>query len=225
VPNLSDLVEIKTALEIDLNNHTEDSKILLFLEWASEWIAEYLNRPGLLFKSRTEYYNGTGTPNLLLRSRPVHTTPTIQVWTDTDGHFGSSSGAFSGDVLVYGTDFYLKIDQDDGTSRSGILVRSRGWTWEKRWARDTNWLSTYVAPLYGGIKVTYSGGYTLNNMPAQLRMAVVMLVTRMRYLMPLGMEIGSESYEERNISIVADRKQYLMGLVLPMLSTLRNWNF
>ncbi len=226
MPLMSDLLELKSVMEIAPDNHTEDQKILFFLEWASSWIEEYLNRTGRLFyKDRTEYYDGSGSPLLLLNARPVHTTPTIQVWVDSMGMYGASPTAFTGDPLVYGEDFFLKVDQDDGTSRSGILIRSRGWTWDKQWVKDANWLSSYKAPLLGGIKIQYSGGYTLNNMPATLRMAVVTLVTRMRYIYPLGMEIGSESYEERNISIVADRKNYLMGLVIPMLSTFRNWKF
>ena len=63
-------------------------------------------------------------------------------------------------------------------------------------------------------------------MPALLRQAVLTLVVRMRYLMPVGMEIGSESYEERNITVVAEKKDYLMGIVKPMvLPYYRNWSF
>ena len=120
MPVLSDLTELKTLLEIPAGHTVEDTKLLLLLSVASDWISEILNRPGLFFKSRTEFYDGTNTPHLLLRSRPVVTDPAIQCWVDSGGFWGQTSGGFASNTqLVYGTDFVLKVDQEDGTSRSG----------------------------------------------------------------------------------------------------------
>jgi hypothetical protein len=229
MPTLNDLNEVKVALEIDPANTAEDKKLLLFLDYASDWIGELLNRRnGILYKSRTEYYDGTGTTRLLLRSRPVFTSPTIQVVHDANGFYGCTSGSYSpstATTLTFGVDFALKVDQDDGSSRSGILVKMNG-VWEKKFGRQAGWLSPFVVRDTGSYQVVYSAGWTVDAMPALLREAVMTLVARMRYLFPVGMEIGSESYEERNITVVSEKKDYLMGLVKPMiLPYFRNWSF
>lgn len=243
MPAMSDLREIKKTLEIHPLNTAEDVKLLFFLEWAQDWIEEYLNRKGKLwYKQRTEYYNGTGTQKLLLRSRPVFATPTIQVYVDENGFFGSPTGSFDPQLsnLVYGQDFCLKIDQDDGiSSRSGILLRinsgsSQGQTgsnvggfgiWPRRQVRQIGFLSPFIQDSFGSIKVVYWGGYTVDTAPGQLRGACNLLVTRMRYIWPVGMAIGTDSYEERAIGFVEEKKEYLMGFVKPMLSTMRNWRW
>lgn len=228
MPTLNDLNETKVALEIDPANTAEDKKLLLFLDYASDWVGELLNRRnGILYKSRTEYYDGTGTTRLLLRSRPVYATPVIEVTHDANGFYGCTSGAFgsTSTPLTYGVDFALKVDQDDGTSRSAVLVKMNG-VWERKFGRQAGWLSPFVVRDTGSYKVVYSAGWTIDGMPALLRQAVLTLVARMRYLMPVGMEIGSESYEERNITVVAEKKDYLMGIVKPMvLPYYRNWSF
>lgn len=228
MPTLSDLNEIKVGLEIDPANTAEDKKLLLFLDFASDWIGEALGRRGgILYKSRTEYYDGTGTTRLLLRSRPAFTTPTIEVAHDANGFWGASSGAFTstGSALTYGVDFALRVDQDDGSSRSAVLVRMNG-VWERKYGRQAGWLSPFVVRDTGSYRVTYSAGYTIDALPALLRQAVMTLVARMRYLLPVGMELSSENYEERAITIATERKDYLMGLVRPMVVPYyRNWTF
>ena len=183
---LSDLRELKLSLNIEPGDTSEDRNLALLLEWASSWIEELLGR-ALYKQSRTEYYNGTGTDKLLLRSRPVFcaastvTAANPDVYVDTSGNFGATSGAFDAGTtqLTYGDDFALMIDQDDGTSRSGILVHLSG-TWEKRWARQRGWLSPFIAPTMGSIKVTYTAGWSIDAMPAFLRAATVLLVGKMR---------------------------------------------
>lgn len=223
---LSDLNEIKSILEIDSGDTAEDKKLLFLLEWASDWIGESINRPGLIRKSRTEYYNGSGTQKLLLKSRPVLTAPAIAVWTDSRGFFGQTSGAFTGQdsQLTYGTDFVLQVDTDDGTSRCGILIRINSY-WYRPATRQAGLLSPFMGQNFGGIKVTYTGGYTVDSLPSVFRQALVMLVGRMRAILPLGVETTSESYEERSLSVVTAEKSKLMALIKPLLFSYTNWNF
>ncbi len=224
---LSDLSEMKKILEIDPLDTSEDSKLSFFAEWATGLIAEFLDfRDGFDLKSRVEYYDGTGTPLLRLKVRPVFPTPTIEVSVDEAGYYGEFSGAFSkpGSTLVYGTDFFLKAEYPDGSSRSGMLIRLNNF-WPKRDARQRGLLSPFIVPGYGPIKVTYTAGYTTDTLPPQFRAACNLLVARLRFLFPLGMEIGSESYEERHISYLANRKDYLMSLVKPMLFSFKSWSF
>src|SRR3990167_5083109 len=89
-----DLTELKTMLDIPSADPTEDKKLLALIEQASSAIEDYLGRPGLAFKARTEYYRGSNTPRLTLRHRPVYTTPTITVNIDECGFFGSAAGGF-----------------------------------------------------------------------------------------------------------------------------------
>lgn len=221
---LSDLMETKRILEIDLLDTSEDSKLSFFLEYAGDIIEEYLDRR-LLQLERTEYYDGSGTMQLRLRSRPVLTTPTIQVWEDRSGYYGSTSGGYATDTqLTYGDHFFLKIDEPDGTSRSGLLIRRNAF-WPKKDARQRGFLSPYASTGYGAVKIIYTGGYTIDGMPSQIRAAANLLVARLRALFPTGMEISSESYEERHLSLVAARKDYLLALVKPMIHSFRNWSW
>ena len=71
----TDLNELKGVLEIDADDHAEDKKLNFLNSYAGQLLGEFLNRPGFDKKSRTEYYQGTGTQRLLLRSRPVFTIP------------------------------------------------------------------------------------------------------------------------------------------------------
>lgn len=223
---ITDVREVKKMLEIPDDDKSEDVKLNYLIEHATSIIEEYLDRPGLSYSARTEYYDGNGTQFLLLRSRPVFVSPTIQVWVDEEGNYGSTSGAFtqSSAALTYGDDFSLKIDQDNGTSRSAILIRLNGY-WNNRQVRQAGWLSPFVEKGRGNIKITYTAGYTTDTLPAAFRAACDLLVARMRYILPLGMELSSESYEDRSISILGERKGYLMSLVKPLLFSYKNWKF
>jgi hypothetical protein len=97
--------------------------------------------------------------------------------------------------------------------------------WPKKWARSTGYLTPYIIPDTGSIKIIYTAGYTVDNLPDALRSAVNFLVARMNYVLPLGMELSSESYEERSVSILGERKNYLLGIAAPWLQYFRNWNF
>ena len=222
----TDLREIKVLLEIDSQDTEEDILLGFLIEQSSQWIEEILNRPGMAKKSRTEFYNGTGNQKLLLRSRPVFTTPTIQVFQDEGGNFGATSGSFNAtdSALVYGTDFALVVDQENGTSRSGILYRINE-LWPRPSVRQRGLLSPFLGTGFGTIKVVYTAGYEVDNLPASLRLAANLLVQRLRYIMPLGMELTGDSFEERNMSIVTSAKEQLLVLVKPLLLPYRNWKW
>lgn len=216
-------MELKAELEIPAGDKSEDRKLLFQQERASEWIAEALGRTGRFeLKERIEYYDGTDTIYLPLRTRPVYAAPTIAVRVDRGANWGATSGAFAADTaLVYGDDFALKIDQDDGTSRSGLLVRL-GDVWQRKWFRQGGLLSPFRGPSGGSVRVTCTAGYTADTLPGPLREAAVLLIAKMRHLLPLGVELTSESYEERSISWSPDQKHYLMSLIRPLIEPYRN---
>lgn len=238
---MTDLRELKSVLDIPSGDTSEDKNLLFFIEQASQWISELLNRD-FTFKTRTQYYQGTGTQKLLLRNRPVYPNPappysSIQIIYDENGFFGTASGSFgytSGGgqggsdgtayTLVYGQDYALQIDQDDGGSRSAILWRLNDY-WLKPLVRQTGLLSPFVGPDPGSYQVTYTGGFTVDTLPPVFRQACNLLVAKMRYVFPLGIELGNESYEERSIGTLAEKKNYMLGLVMPMLISYRNWKW
>jgi hypothetical protein len=191
----------------------------------SQWIGELLNRPGFSYKQRTEFYDGTGTPNILLRSRPVYSTPTIQVFLDESGHFGAPTDSFDAttSLLTYGEDYYLQIDQEDGiTSRRGILTRFKSF-WPKLHVRERGYLFPYVIKSPGIIKVVYNAGYTVDNLPPMLRMAANIMVAKMRNFFPLGAEIINESYENRYLSYIMSKRDYLLSQAKDLILPYRNW--
>lgn len=146
------------------------------------------------------------------------------MFIDHHGYYGSTSGSFDSNTeLTYGSDFCLVIDQENGSSRCGLLVRINN-LWPKPQLRQTGWLSPFIGEAFGNIKVVYTAGFTPDTLPTDLRFACNTLVARMRYIMPLGMSIGSESYEERSIGMIEDKRNYLMSFVAPVLVQYRNWN-
>lgn len=219
----ADLGSLKRTLEIDPCDKSEDAKLLFFVDWATKWIGEILNRPDFSYKSRTEYYDGNGTQRLNLRNRPVYPSPTIQVYVDLSGNFGESTNAFdpATTALTYGSDFSLRIDQGDGTSRSGVLYRING-LWPLLRKRQGGYLSPFFGKTEGGIKVVYSAGYTIDNLPSNIRMACNALVAKMRQFFPLGLEVGGEAYKDRSLAYMMDNMDYLLSGIRPMLTSFIN---
>lgn len=219
---LGDLTELETLLGIPHGDVSQRKKLAYVLETVTGWAEEMLDRSFRL-KSRTEYYAGRGTNALLLRARPVFTTPAVQAWVSDTGYWGQASGAFSGsaDQLTYGSDFALKIDQEDGTSRSGILVRLNG-VWGRALFRRAGDLSPHTDAGLGNVKVTYTAGYTVDTLPAALRGAVHLGVGKLFQTWPNADEVSSESYEERSVSYVTSEELGIKRLMWPMLQSFRN---
>jgi hypothetical protein len=219
-------------LAIPIGDTTEDVSLTIINRTVTKWFEELLNRKFSLAQ-RTQYYDGTGTQKLLLRCRPVFPLPgtpqQITVNVDTSGYYGTAPGGFASDPnnipLVYGTDFTLKIDQDDGSSRSGILIRINDF-WPKPQVRQIGYLTPFVGDDTGSIQVTYVAGFTVDSLPAELTMAAELVVSKLRYVLPLGVELGSESYEERSISALADAKNYILTpTIRAMILSHRNWTW
>lgn len=223
---LTDLRELKKILEIDTNNTQEDAKLGFLIEHASKWIEELLDKGDLAAREWTQYLNGTNTQYLCLEHRPILASPTPRVWVDAEGNAGQRSGAFADSTeLTYGTDFIIDTrESTDGTGISGMLIRIDD-VWQPGFYRSRGMLSPYIGPSNGSIKVTYTAGYTVDNLPATYRMACNFIVTELRYVLPVGMKIGSDGYEGRSLGIINSQKDYLLGQIYPMIWGKRNWGF
>lgn len=211
-------------MEIPAGNTSRDLVLSFFIEWATNWIEELLGR-AVAKKSRTQYLSGTGTRRLILKWRPVYTTPTIQLWVDPNGYWGQGTDAFDNDPREYGEDYVLVIDQEDGESSRCAILESRKGYWPRPQSRQPGLLSPFVGKGNGNIKVIYTAGWDVDTIPANLRHAATLLVARISYLFPLGIELGSESYEERNISIIAEADDYILRQVKPLILQWRNWSW
>lgn len=221
---LTDLNELKSMLDIPMGDTSEDKKLLILVDHATNIIEEIVDRPDMSYRQRTEYLSGTGTLQLCLRGRPAHVSPAPRVWIDGNGFFGQASGAFASTTeKTFGVDFFLKVSDGSGISRSGILVAKGGWP--KPSYRQGGWLSPFIGPAFGNIKAVFYGGWTLDTLPSSFRTACNLLVARMAYLFPLGIELSSESFQERSISVVNSDKAGLLALARPLILQHKNWSF
>lgn len=222
---LTDLAELKVTLAINPLDTSQDTKLLIFAEYATDLIEEFLDRK-LTKRARTEFYQGTSTRKLLLRNRPVYLSPLPRCWVATNGQFQASPDTFEDDTeeLVYGESFALDVDSDDASSRKGILLRLNQY-WERNVYRNPSELSPYIGASPGSIKVVYTGGYTVDTLPGAFRLATNLLIARLNQLFPFGMLMTSESYEERNVSWDVPQKDKLMSIVKEILYSYRNWSW
>lgn len=220
----TDLREVKAVMGIDVADKSADVQLTYLITMASSWIEEMLGRK-FEQKSVTEYYEGTGTPLLPLKRRPILLSPTPQVWLNQNAFFDSAGGGFaSSDALTFGTDFCLDIDQDDQTSsRAGILVRIGG-VWPRAVVRRVGLLTPSFdnTAAMGSIKVTYTAGFTTNSLPPCFRLAANLLVARLLNILPLGVETSSESYQERSVTVQLSEKSRLWALIWPLLRPYAN---
>ncbi len=236
MPIFTDLHEIKSVLQIDPEDLSEDKTLGFYIEWVSSWFEEILNRD-FVYKTRTQYYRGSGTQKLLLRNRPVYPAPTnplylpIQVTYDSSGYYGSAPGAFTNaggtsSAYTYGVNYCLQIDQDDGSSRSGILLRI-GDAWLKPTVRQAGLLSPFIGDDMGSYQVIYTAGYTVETLPGIVRAAANELVAKLRFHFPLGFDTSGDSYEEKSVSILNDARNYLITPTLKSMlwSSFRNWKW
>jgi hypothetical protein len=66
---------------------------------------------------------------------------------------------------------------------------------------------------------------SIDSLPATLRMACNLLAAKIRYVLPLGLDLTSESYLDRSIGLVANRRDYLLSMVKPLILPYRNWKW
>ena len=101
----------------------------------------------------TEYYDGHGTPELVLGRRFVNAVTEVRV--DRNGNYGSYPNSFGPTtVLTAGTDYALQVV---GPDRTGTIVR-RATVWPFGGIRHLNALATSMLPCYGCVMVTYTHG-------------------------------------------------------------------
>jgi hypothetical protein len=111
---------------------------------------------------------------IALKQTPVRSI--TEVREDPTGYFGQVSGGFGNNtVLVGGSDYFLKMDED-GISWSGQLVRRAFW----------------FPMTIGSVKVTYVAGFTDAELASRFNCfaEAVCIAAQYRYLQMKGVSLG-----------------------------------
>lgn len=208
------LSTLKTQLGItDATSDAELSGLLMASEYAIARFLGYDPSPAIA----TEYYDGNGTPYLLLRRTPVQVVSSV--YLDETAEFNSTGAFASSTLLTLGTDYTVDID----TFGNARIVRNRS-IWPLRYERQTGRLSPLLHENPGCIKVTYTAG-EINPLIAAAGLAEVKAMWSMR-----ANGIGSmlsESLDGRSISLTqlnlngGKMPRFVSGLAEMMLSPLR----
>jgi hypothetical protein len=144
----------------------------------------------------------------MLRQVPV--TAVASVYLDNGGYFGdglqSPFGASS--LLVDGQDYAVRFTSAALGSTTGIIYRING-TWTQPTRRQMGYVSNLPGVGNGNIKVTYTAGYT--SIPADIAMAVNMLVIRIANMAATGMIATDEAYEDASLSYLSPKDA--LGLI------------
>lgn len=150
--------------------------------------------------SGTEFYDGPGTLDLLLRYTPV--SAVASVYLDSGGYYGDGASAFAATTLLtVGTDYVLV--RDDGSQSASGRLRRLGVLGSSAWMHSASVtqgsLAGRTGPSWprgqGNIKVTYTAGFT--EIPRDLTLATLQVAAYVQALASTGgMLIGSESLGE-----------------------------
>ncbi len=125
----------------------------------------------------------------------------IAVWEDATGTWGQSTEAFGDDPLEVGNAYALRADQPDGlTSKSGMIDRTNGY-WRQQYATGGGLASRGIGGV-GNYKIVANVGYPL--IPADLEMACLRVVSRVRASRRFGQVASGGGYEGANVSFAPD---------------------
>jgi len=177
---------------------------------------------GVFARTYTEYYDGTGSRELVLRHRPVQSITSVYV--DDDGYYGEGSSPFaSADLLTAGEDYCLKRDNasESEASLSGVLLRI-GSVWSRPSARVSGLLSSVRGNATGNIKVTYVAGY-LRAQP-DVALATNQLIAELRRSARDGGALQSESYDYYSYTRQAASEQLTtLSSAMSLLRRFKRW--
>lgn len=167
---LISLADAKAFLKITAAS--DDGIIGDLVNECSSWVAGFIGRP-LIQATYTEYYDGLGTSELMLRRFPVVSITSIN--RDDGRQF------LSGTAIDVGANIMVDL-------ASGIV---RLWNNETAFYRG-----------HGNIKVVYVAGWTLAQVPYAIQLAVRKLVLLMYHEAYVNQRVGvaSESQDGRVIT-------------------------
>lgn len=154
--NFATRAEVKEFIGIDSGNTTYDDFINSMLTNSSSIIKSYLGRDIVQATYTDHYYDGDGSDTLILRQYPIISVTSL--YDDPDRDFGSDSLL---DEDPNGDRDFLIVNKNE-IDNEGIIRRIQGGIFYKG---------------KQNIKITYVGGYSSANVPADIKQAQIQLVT------------------------------------------------
>jgi hypothetical protein len=151
---LISLTDLKAYLSADtsdefLTDTSTDNEIERIINAASIWANRYTG-VDLLSREHTEYYDGDGGRILYLDNFPVTSSVSeLALYVDTDREYNDDDKIESGDIILYSA--LGKIVLEDAIFSTG----------------------------YQSVKITYTAGYALASVPADLAYAIKLICAAM----------------------------------------------
>ena len=158
------------------------------------------------------------SPTQVTLTQPAATTGTavslffgLNVWEDDAGYWGQSPQSFpSTSQLTWGSDYTIRADELDGSSRSGMLLRQNN-VWETQFMRGGDMLSEMLASGFGNIKVQSMVGWP--TVPANVELAVIRLIAKCRATRIYGEMIASQNFQGYSYSTSPFKGTINFGLI------------
>lgn len=183
---LISLTDLKAYLSADtgdefLTDTSTDNELERLINSASLYANRYTG-VDLLSREHTEYYDGDGTNTLFLDNFPVTTAVAdLDLWIDTDREYNDDDKIASGNIILYSSTGKVVVED---------TVFSRG---------------------PQSVKITYTAGYSLANVPADLAYAIKLICAAMWKkkkdklvtITSVNMEGSSISLTEKDIPVLA----------------------
>lgn len=149
---LTTLTEVKDYLGLSASTD-HDTKLEMLINAASRMVASFCGREFVSQAYAGEFYDGTGTPELVLNQRPVISVTSI--YEDSDREFESD------DLLVAEDDYVVDL-------MAGVVTRTTTSLLLDEESSDAVWTNGFQT-----IKVTYVAGYA--TVPFDVQQACVEL--------------------------------------------------
>lgn len=220
--SITTLANIKAICLIPSSNTSLDAFLTLIHTRVEAMVEKWCDRTfarTVYAGATAEYKAGTGTPDIVMKQRPIVSVENI--WEDDSGYYGSPGTSFpDSTLLVEGTDYAFQPNCD-----TGIITRIDD-VWTRPLVRKWGMLTPWHGRSKGNIKVEYTAGYTDETMPSDLKMAVEGIVSKLKQMLPQGKHLTSESYEVRSVSyLILQHKNQLLAEFSPILAQYRNKYF
>jgi hypothetical protein len=221
-PTLTNLAELYGYIG-ETSTTDADAKMYLGLLTAAESAVKRICGRQFVRQTVTEFLDGNGLQAISLRETPIQSI--TSVYLDTSGYYGQGTNSPFGSttLLTAGADYFLKIDNNLGTSDCGLLYRTgKVWPSSMNYVQYNNIprLTGINGPAFGAIKVVYSGGFSC--VPEDIKQAVFGIVQDRKGAIPQGVSLAGEGFEGYSWSAGNfDSEVMKIGSVMRVLNSYR----
>jgi hypothetical protein len=201
----------RLKLHLGLTTTAQDDRLAQLVPEIDDAVKRYLGR-NVEAEDRTDYYDGNGQRDLILRHPPI--SAITNVWVDATGSYGDGPNAFASTTLqVAGQDYVLV--RDDGTRSLSGLLRAVGFGFNGALtAYPSNIAAKWRRRVWpvgeGNVKVEQRSGWEEGDVPRDILLACDQFGAFVyRTATYGGLYIGSSVHlGEFSKSLLATRGQY-----------------